>query len=164
MFRLESKGEVLIFMSRHFDETMTILISHFLLFGALKIVTGDYFVLRINQTVYSKPKIGCFIRLSIFLALFLQQFFPFTLAYKWRMDRIRYQQVNVKLNINWFYLVLICDSIISPHLCIATKCQRSLVCGKLILSNVVLLMVKRGSIGTLNQLPRNSGRCGVVGM
>ena len=46
MFGLENKGETLIFMSRHFNETMTILISHFLRFGALKILTGDYFVLR----------------------------------------------------------------------------------------------------------------------
>ena len=49
MFGLENRGETLIFMSRHFDETMTILISHFLRFGALKILTGDYSVLRINQ-------------------------------------------------------------------------------------------------------------------
>ena len=56
MFGLENRGETLIFMSRHFDETMTILISHFLHFGALKILTGDYFVLRINQIIYSKQK------------------------------------------------------------------------------------------------------------
>ena len=36
MFGLENRGKTLIFMSRHFDETMTILISHFLRFGALK--------------------------------------------------------------------------------------------------------------------------------
>ena len=85
------------FMWRHFDETMTILISQFLRFGALKILTGNYFVLRINQIINSKQKNGCFIHFSIFPALFLQQFFPLTLyrvAYKWRMDRISYQQVN----------------------------------------------------------------------
>ena len=94
MFGLENRGETLIFMLRHFDKTMTILISHFLRFGALKISTGDYFVLRINQIIYSKQKIGCFI---FFPAFFLQQFFPFTLyrvAYKWRMDRNTYQHVN----------------------------------------------------------------------
>ena len=54
-------------MSRHFNETMTILISHFLRFGALKILTGDYFVLRINQMICSKQKTGCFIfHFSIF--------------------------------------------------------------------------------------------------
>ena len=37
MFSLENRGETLIFMFRQFDETMTILISHFLRFGALKI-------------------------------------------------------------------------------------------------------------------------------
>ena len=70
MFGLENKSETLIFMSRHFDETMTILISHFLHFGALKILTGDYFVLKINQIIYSKQKIGCFIHFGIFPSTF----------------------------------------------------------------------------------------------
>ena len=61
MFGLENRGETLIFMSHHFDQTMTILISQFLCFGALEILTGDYFVLRINQIIYYKQKIGCFI-------------------------------------------------------------------------------------------------------
>ena len=56
MFGLENIGESLIFMTRHFDETMTILSSCFLRFGVLKILTGDYFVLRINQIIYSKQK------------------------------------------------------------------------------------------------------------
>ena len=38
MFGLENRGKTLIFMLRHFDETMTILISYFLRFGALKIL------------------------------------------------------------------------------------------------------------------------------
>ena len=76
MFSLENRGETLIFMSRHFDETMTILISHFLHFGALKILTGNSFVLRINQIIYSKQKIWFFFILVFFPALFLQQFFP----------------------------------------------------------------------------------------
>ena len=103
MFALETWGETLIFMSGHFDKTMTILISHFLRFGALKKLAGDYCVLTINQIIYSKQKIGCFIHFSIFPALFLQQFFPFTLyrvAYKWRMDRITYQHVNDYWNVN----------------------------------------------------------------
>ena len=54
MFGLENRGETLIFMSRHFDETMTTLISHFLRFGALKISTGDYFVSRIKLIIYSR--------------------------------------------------------------------------------------------------------------
>ena len=41
MFGLENRGETFIFMSRHFDETMKILISHFLHFGALKSLTCD---------------------------------------------------------------------------------------------------------------------------
>ena len=49
MFGLENRGETLIFMSHHFDETMTISISHFVRFGTHKILTGDYFVLRINK-------------------------------------------------------------------------------------------------------------------
>ena len=54
MFGLENRSETLVFMSRHFDALMIILISHFLRFGALKILTGDYSVLRINQIIYSK--------------------------------------------------------------------------------------------------------------
>ena len=57
MFVLENRGETLIFMSRHFDERMTILSSHFLRFGALKILTGDYFVLSISQIINFKQKI-----------------------------------------------------------------------------------------------------------
>ena len=76
MFGLENRGETLIFISCHFDETMTILISHFLRFGALKILTGDYFVLRINQMIYSKQKIGCLIHFSIFPSTFPTAVFP----------------------------------------------------------------------------------------
>ena len=70
MFGLENRGETLIFMSRHFDETMTILFLHFLRFGALKILIGDYFVLSINQIIYSKQKVECFIHFSIFPSTF----------------------------------------------------------------------------------------------
>ena len=35
MLGLENRGETLIFMLHHFDETVTILISHFLRFAAL---------------------------------------------------------------------------------------------------------------------------------
>ena len=73
MFGLENGGETSIFMSRHFDETLTILILHF---GGLKILTGDYFVLRINQIIYSKQKIGCFIHFSIFPSTFPTAVFP----------------------------------------------------------------------------------------
>ena len=76
MFSLENRSETLIFMSRHYDETMTILISHFLRFGVLKILTGDYFVLRINQIIYSKQKIWCFIDFSIFTSTSPAAVFP----------------------------------------------------------------------------------------
>ena len=76
MFGLENSSETFIFMSRHFDQTMTILISHFLHAGALKILTGDYLVLRINKILYSKQKIGCFIHFSIFLSTFPRADFP----------------------------------------------------------------------------------------
>ena len=49
MFGLGNRAKTLIFMSRHFDETVTILISHFLPFWCTKNLTGDYFVLRINN-------------------------------------------------------------------------------------------------------------------
>ena len=77
MFGLGNRGKTLIFMSRHFDETITILISHFLRFGPLKILTGDYFVLRINQIIYSKQKIWCFFfHFSIFPSTFSTAVFP----------------------------------------------------------------------------------------
>ena len=81
MFGLENTGETLIFMSRHiFDETMTIFDFAFSPFGALKILTDDYFALRINQIIYSKQKkIDVLLILLFFPALFLQQVFPFTL-------------------------------------------------------------------------------------
>ena len=96
MFGLENRGETLIFVSRHFGKSMTILISHFLRFGALKILTGDYFMLRIIKIIYSKQKIGCFI------TFYFPQNFPtadfpihlYRVGYKWRMDRITYQQIN----------------------------------------------------------------------
>ena len=56
MFDLENRGQTLTFMLRHCDKTMAILISHFLRFGALRIVTGNYFVLRMNKIIYSKQK------------------------------------------------------------------------------------------------------------
>ena len=83
MFGLENRGETLIFVSCHFDETMTILISHFLCFGALKILTGNFVVLRINQIIYSKQKIGCFIHFSIFPSTFLTAVFPIHFVQEW---------------------------------------------------------------------------------
>ena len=74
MFGLENRGETLIFVPRHFGKTMTILISHFLRFGALKILTGDYFMLRINKIIYSKQKIGCFILFLFFPELSYSRF------------------------------------------------------------------------------------------
>ena len=71
MFDLENRGETLIFMSRHFNETMTILISHFLRFGTLNILTGDYFVLRITQIIYSKQKLD-----DLFILVFKPSTFP----------------------------------------------------------------------------------------
>ena len=76
MFGLENKGETLIFMSRHFDEIMTILISYLLRFGALKILTNDYFVLRINQIIYCIQKSECFIHISVFPSTFTTAVFP----------------------------------------------------------------------------------------
>ena len=52
---------------------MTILISYFLRFGALNILTGVYFVLRIYQILYSKQKFDALL-FSIFSSTFLQVF------------------------------------------------------------------------------------------
>ena len=54
---------------------------------------------------------------------------------------------------------MICNSIISPHLCIATKGQRSCVCGFFFFVKCRPVGGQRGgSIGTLTQLPRNAQR------
>ena len=45
-------------------------IDFFFPFCALKKLTGDYFVLKIIQIIYSKQKIGCFIHISIFPSTF----------------------------------------------------------------------------------------------
>ena len=92
MIGLENSGETLIFMSRHFDETKTILISHFLCSGALKFLTGDYFVLRTNKITCSKQKMGWFIHFSIFLALFPQHILSIHLY------RVAYNDVWINLH------------------------------------------------------------------
>ena len=74
-------------MSRHFDETMTILILHYLRFGVLKILSGDNFVLRINQIIDFKQKIGCFIDFSIFPALSYSSF-SHSLCIGWRTSGV----------------------------------------------------------------------------
>ena len=76
MFSLENRGETLIFMSRYFNKAMTILISHFFRFDALKNQLVKYFVLRINKIIYSKPKSGRFIHFSIFPSTFPTASFP----------------------------------------------------------------------------------------
>ena len=58
MFGSENRGETLFFMSQYFDQTMTILISHFLRFGALKDFTDDCFVIRINKIIYSSSGVA----------------------------------------------------------------------------------------------------------
>ena len=92
MLRLDNRGKTLIFMSRHFDETMTILILHFLRFGALKILTGDYFVLRINKIIYSKN--GCFSHFSIFPSTFPTAYFPQSFCTGWRTNGVR-MEINI---------------------------------------------------------------------
>ena len=91
MFGLENRDETLIFITRHFDQTMAILISHFFRFGAPKVLTGDCFVIKIKQNNIIRTKTGCFIHFSIFTTLSHRMFSPFILyrvAYKWRMDKI----------------------------------------------------------------------------
>ena len=95
MFSLENRGETLIFMSCHFDETVTILISHFLRFGALKIVTCDYFVLRISEITYSKQEKLMFYSFQYFSHSILSPFICTGWVCKWHTDKITYQQVNV---------------------------------------------------------------------
>ena len=66
-------------MLRHFDETMTLLISNFLRFGVLKIATCDYFVLRINEITYSKHnKKFDVLLISVFSHHFPHSVFPYS--------------------------------------------------------------------------------------
>ena len=76
IFGLENRGETLVFMPYHFDETMTInLISHFLRFGALKILTGDYFELRIYKITFQTEK-RIFYSFQYFPSTFPTAYFP----------------------------------------------------------------------------------------
>ena len=84
MFGLENRGETLIFRSSYFDQTMTILISHYLRFGALNILTGDHFVLKIIKQSIPNEKLD---------VLFILVFFFQTHA-----RRCAYQHVKVKKN------------------------------------------------------------------
>ena len=68
MLGLANRSETLIFMSLHFEETLTILISHFLHFGALRIFTDYCFVMRVNKMVYSKQKYS-FYQIHIYASL-----------------------------------------------------------------------------------------------
>ena len=95
IFGLENGGKSLFFMSRHFDQTMTILILRF--------------VIRINKMTIFKTKHGIyFIYFSIFATLFQQHVFPiylYKVTYKWRTGEITYHQVNgssneTKINFN----------------------------------------------------------------
>ena len=53
------------------NDQLIISILHFLQYGALKILTGDYFMLRISKTTS-----GCLIHLSIFPITFPTAVFP----------------------------------------------------------------------------------------
>ena len=66
---------------------MTILISHFLRFGELKNLTGDYFVLRKTKMIYSKQKLDVLFIL-VFSQHLLQQFFPIHFVQGWRTNGI----------------------------------------------------------------------------
>ena len=95
MFGLENRGKTLIFMSRHFDKTITILISHFLCTKNFNwwLFCDD----NKSDNIFQTKKLDVLFILVLFPELFLPQFFPFTLyrvAYKWRMYIITYQQVN----------------------------------------------------------------------
>ena len=87
MLGWENRGETLIAMPRHFYETMTILIYVVFGCGALKILTGDYFVLRINKIIYFKQKLDV-----LFVLVFSQHFsfssFRHSLCTVWRTNGV----------------------------------------------------------------------------
>ena len=73
--------KILFFMSRHFDETISILIAFFR-FGALKISTGDYFVIRINTIILLKTKKWNVLFIQYFWQHFPQIMFSPILLYR----------------------------------------------------------------------------------
>ena len=89
MSGLKNRDETLIFMWRHFDETMTILISHFLRFGAIKTLSGDFFVLRINEKniCILKKKMDVLL-ISVFSQHFSYNSFPHSLRTGWRTNGV----------------------------------------------------------------------------
>ena len=77
MFGLEFRGETLIFMSRHFDETMTILIFAFSLFWCTKNFNWWLFcVENKSNNIFQTKKNECFIHFSIFPSTFPTAVFP----------------------------------------------------------------------------------------
>ena len=94
LFSLENRGETNVASlwrkNDHFDFA-------FSPFWCTKNFNWWLFCVENKSNNIFQTKNWMFYSFSIFPALFLQQFFPFTLyrvAYKWRMDRITYQQVN----------------------------------------------------------------------
>ena len=80
MSGLENRGETLIFVSRHFDEAMTILILHFLHFGAQKIqLVLILCLIRINKIhvgLISQTKNWMFYLFQYFPSTFPTAYFP----------------------------------------------------------------------------------------
>ena len=120
IFGLENRGETSFFMSCHFDQTIAILILHFLCFCARKRITGDCFVIRINKNpifktssskykskwnkpnpsrtrANSKLNNGMIFFISVFFAaLFPHHVFPihfYRVTYKWRICTEKHERI-----------------------------------------------------------------------
>ena len=87
--------------------------------GALKTLSGDYFMLGINKLTYSKQNMGCLIHLSIFPSFYSSIFLIYITG--WRKKAYGWRLLISKFMTNETLLRTKCDSTISPHSNIITK-------------------------------------------
>ena len=88
MIGLENRAETLIVMKRHFDETMTILISHLLHFGALIFFYWLLFNNKNKQNNIFKIKKHNVLFISVYNSFPTAFFSHSFVAFEWRMDKI----------------------------------------------------------------------------
>ena len=84
MFGLENRGETLIFMWRHFDETLTILISHFFRFWCTKNFNWWLFCVKNKSNNIFQTKKLMFYSFKYFSQHFSYSSFSHSLCTGWR--------------------------------------------------------------------------------
>ena len=102
MFGWENRDETLIFMPRHFDQTMAILISHFFPFWCAENFYLWSFSDMKKQNNIFKTKKGCFYSFQYLLNHFSHHIFSPFICSGWRANgvliKLHYQQVNDQWN------------------------------------------------------------------